>query len=127
MVLKNSFDGRNEYDIVIEVFRKLLANVEYWCLKVINTQRNFRIPEYREWSSILDVQIHKDIMNEKRKISVQVKVWKYTLHIEMPRKCFSVLQWKVYMYIWSIIFIWILLAVLFHLRTIILILQHFKT
>lgn len=29
MVLKNSFDGRNEYDIVIEVFRKLLANVEY--------------------------------------------------------------------------------------------------
>lgn len=127
MVLKNSFDGWNEYDIVIEVFRKLLANVEYWCLKVINTQRNFRIPEYREWSSILDVQIHKDIMNEKRKISVQVKVWKYTLHIEMPRKCFSVLQWKVYMYIWSIIFIWILLAVLFHLRTIILILQHFKT
>lgn len=127
MVLKNSFDGRNEYDIVIEVFRKLLANVEYWCLKVINTQRNFRIPEYREWSSILDVQIHKDIMNEKHKISVQVKVWKYTLHIEMPRKCFSVLQWKVYMYIWSIIFIWILLAVLFHLRTIILILQHFKT
>lgn len=29
MVLKDSFDLWNEYDTVIEVFRELLANVEY--------------------------------------------------------------------------------------------------